>query len=141
MDSLSCKALEDRQILLPAIDAPGLSTPVLRIVGKSYLLVGCHLIHIVTLSVLRPWSRLTHQFCASVAIKVINHELRVVGTGTNVHAEVDTPQLAAVEFVTVKKDIIGLVALRIVLRGRGVPLHEDLILTVAVYITHRTVIG
>ena len=141
VDSSPGLSVEHGEILLSAVDTSGLSTPILGVVSGLDQFIGSHLIHIVTLSVLRPWSRLAHQLCASVAIKVVNHELRIVGTGTNVHAEVDTPKLCPVELIAVDEHVVGLVALRIVLRGRWVPLHEDLILTVTVYITHRTVIG
>ena len=37
----------------------------------------------------------------AVAVEVVYHELRVVGAGTDVKAEVDTPELCAVELIAV----------------------------------------
>ena len=76
----------------------------------------------------------------SVLVEIVNHELRIVCSGTDVHAQVDTPELRAVQLVAVEIDVVGLVALGVVLRGGRIPFDDDLILSVAVDIAHRTVV-
>ena len=111
MDGSTRQAIEHGQIFLSAIDTSGRRAPVLFIVGSLDSVVSSRLIHVVACTVLGAGSRLAHHLSQTVAIEVIDHELRVVGTGTDVHAEVDAPQLRTVELIAVDKDIVGLVAL------------------------------
>ena len=73
-----------------------------------------------------------------------------MGTGANVHSEVDTPEqfgihrvatCMPVDPIAVEIDIAGLAALRVVFGIRGIPLHENLVFAVAVDIAHRAVAG
>ena len=107
------------------------------------------LVHVFTLSVFRTGCCLTHQLGSSVAIEVIHHILCVVGTGTDVHTQVDTPQqfcilLRATSMpvyaIAVQIDIAGLSVLRVVLRIRGIPLHEDFVFAIAVDIANGTIV-
>ena len=72
----------------------------------------------------------------AVAVEVVYHELRVVGAGTDVKAEVDTPELCAVELIAVDDAGGRAAAVGVVLAVRRIPLDEKLVLAVAIDITH-----
>ena len=111
MDGSARHTIKDGQVFMSTVDTTGSGTPVLRIVGLLDSLVGSGLVHVVSYAVLRAGSGLADQFSPSVTIEVVDHKLRIVGTGTNVHTEVDTPEFRAVQFVTVEVHIIRLVTL------------------------------
>ena len=92
VDGSTGLSVEHGEILLSAVDTSGGSAPVLRVVGGLDVFVGSGQIYVVALSVLAARSRLAHQFCPSVLVEVVDHELRIVGSGTDVHTEVNTPE-------------------------------------------------
>ena len=115
-----------------------------------YSCLSSSLVDVLSLAVLGPWSGLAHHLSTPIAIEVVDHVLRVVGTGTNVHAQVYTPQqlsllfrtaLMPVHTIAVQIDIACLAALRVVLGIRGVPFHEEFVFAVGIHIAHRTVVG
>jgi hypothetical protein len=64
---------------------------------------------------------LGHDLGLAVAIEIIGHHRRVVGTGTNVLAQVDPPHASPVELVSIEQDVASLAGLRIVLGIRRLP--------------------
>ena len=86
MDCLTSLSIEDREVLLSTGHTTVAVPPVLGVAGRLYFTLCCSLIDIYPCSVLTSGSRLTHQLCLAVAVKVIDHELRIMGTGTDIHA-------------------------------------------------------
>ena len=81
------------------------------------------------------------KFGNPVRIKVIDKELSIVGAGPDVAAEVYSPQSFAAKFQTVDEDASGVARVGVVVGVRGVPLEENLVLSVAVGIAYRAVAG
>ena len=61
-------------------------------------------------------------FGATVAVEIVDHELRVVRSGADVPPKVDPPEARAVQLVGIEENVAGVTALRVVLRVRGIPL-------------------
>ena len=74
------------------------------------------------------------QLGLAVAVEVVDHELRVVRAGADVLPQVDAPQPPAVELVRVQVDVAGAARLRVVLGVGGIPLEDELVLSVTVEI-------
>ena len=111
MDSFTRLTLENGEILMTAIDTTGTGPPVLGIAGRLDFLVGGCLIYIVAFAVFRAWRRLAHQFGFAIAVVVIDLELRIVRTSTDIYAQVNAPEFGAIQLVAIQEDIIGLVTL------------------------------
>ena len=90
---------------------------------------------------LRAGCGLQHRLGATVAVEVVDEELRVVGAGADVHAEVEAVEQRAVELVGVDVDGPGPAELGDVLGVRRVPLHDVLVRAVAVDVADRDVVG
>ncbi|CAM4514736.1 hypothetical protein PATY110618_27055 [Paenibacillus typhae] len=67
------------------------------------------------LTVLGTVCCLDHNFSFAVAVQVIDHQLRIVGSGPDVHAKVNPPQLRAVKLNSINIDIAGITGLGIIL--------------------------
>lgn len=85
--------------------------------------------------------RLDGHFRLAIAIEVIHHELGVMRASTDVHAHIHPPQQRTIEL-----DAVDIALARIALDGHilgvvGIPLDEQLILPITVYIAHGEVIG
>ena len=83
-------------------------------------------------------------FGLAVAVVVIDLELRVVRTRTDVLAQVDTPKLCTVKFVRIDENCsrIGTFhGLRIVLVIVRNPFHDKFIFAIAVEIAHAHIVG
>ena len=93
------------------------------------------------LSVHSSVTGLHHHLRLTVTVKVIHHELSVVRPGTDVASEVNSPESASVQFVAVEEHIASISVVGIVVGVRGGPLEDNLILTVTVHVSHRTVVG
>ena len=72
------ESVEDAEILWPAQDAAYVATALVA------AMVGSRVTDDAAKSVARSVGSLHHQLGASVAVEVIDHELRIVGTGTDV---------------------------------------------------------
>ena len=110
------------------------------VAGRTDLRVVGSLVDVVALSVERTLCRLAYQLGTPVTIEVVDQELRVVGTGTDVWPQVDAPQLVAVHGIGVKVDVARLAAVRVVLTVRWVPLHDQLVTAVAVKVAYGAVV-
>ena len=64
-----------------------------------------------------------------------------MGAGTDVLAQVDAPEFSAVKFQTIDDNVAGIAIVRVVMGIRRIPFQEQLILSVAIHIAHRTVVG
>ena len=76
----------------------------------------------------------------AVAVVVEHLELRVVRTRADVAAEVDAPQPGPVQLVGVEVDVARVAGVGVVLGVGRVPLHDDLVLAVAVEIADAGVV-
>ena len=142
MNGCTRQTIEHRQVFVSAIDTATTHTPVFRITGSLDGLICSRLIDIIASSVLTAWSRLTHQFCLAVLIKIIYQELRIVGTCTDIVTQINTPKFGAIQFIAVNIDAARVSATDgVVLRSRRIPLHEYLILSIAIHIAHAAIIG
>ena len=61
-------------------------------------------------------------------------------TCTDVHAEINAPELLTGERVAVDIDLVGLAFLGVVLRSGGIPFHEQLIHAVTVHVADTHII-
>src|SRR5690606_8604814 len=71
------------------------------------------------------------QFGFTVTVEVVHEELRIVGPGTDILAEIDAPQFGSVHFIGIQVYQAPVPGAHIAGQGRF-PLHDDLILTIAV---------
>ena len=149
VDGTTGKAFKHRQVFMTTNDATVVVTMVGGVRGIADNGQRSRLVHVFTLSVLRTRSCLTHQLGSSVAIQVIHHVLCVVGTGADVHTQIYAPQQFSILLrstsmpiyaIAVQIDIAGLSVLRVVLRIRRIPLHEDFVFAVAVDIANGTIV-
>ncbi len=122
-------SIEDGQKFRPGED-------VARGVAKIGVRVSNYCAHAVN----GPVGRLAGDLGLPVAVKIVDLKLRVVSAGANVATEVDAPQPRPTELVSVEVDVARVAGLRIVLRVRGVPFDDDLVLAVAVEIADATVV-
>jgi hypothetical protein len=111
------------------------------VLGKRDETFGCHSARRVVGGALRSGSRLQQHLALAVAVVVVGEHLRVVRPRADVHAEVDAIEQPAVGLVGVDVDVAGVADLRDVLRVRGIPLHDVLVLAVAVDVTDAHVVG
>ena len=84
---------------------------------------------------------LADELGTTVAIEVVDEELRVVGPGTDVLSQVDTPELGAVELVGIEVDIARLATDGVILKVGGLPADYQFVVAVAVEVGHRPVVG
>ena len=91
-------------------------------------------------SVLGARGRLAGYLGHAVAIEVVHHELRVVGAGTDVRTEIDSPHPRTVELVPIEVGRPRVSLLRIVMGVRRIPLEYDLVLAVTVEISDAGII-
>ena len=63
-----------------------------------------------------PISSLARYLCLSITVKIVDHELRVVGPGSDVPSEVDPPHMRAVQLVRIEKDLACISIVRVVMR-------------------------
>ena len=103
--------------------------------------VGSGVSNHLSLAVDRPVGGLHHQFGLAVAIQIIDDERHVVGTAADVPSQIDAPQTCAVHAVAVDERRSRESVVCIVVRIRGVPLQEYLVLSVAVRVAHARVVG
>ena len=98
--------------------------------------VGMGVANDFTLSVNGTVGGLHHEFSASVAIEVEDHELFEMSTTTNVLSEVDAPEAGSIKTVAVDVGVAGETREHIVLGVGGIPFEENLILSVAIHIAY-----
>src|SRR5690606_475377 len=84
---------------------------------------------------------LEHHLGLAVTVEVVDQELGVVGSGPDVHAQVDAVEQGAVQLVRVDVDVAGVALLGDVLGVGGVPLDDVLVLPVPVHVTDAHVVG
>ena len=134
--------VKHRQIFLSSVNSTTAHTPIFRIAGCLDSIIGRSLINIITHTILTTWSGLTNQFGLPILIEVIHQKLRIVSTSTNIVAQINTPQLCAIQFVAVNIHTSSISATDgIILRSRWIPLHKNLILPITIHIAHTTIVG
>ena len=101
MDGCTRQSVEDRQIFMSAVDTASTHPPVFRVAGSLDTIIRSSLVYVVPFTVLTAWSSLADQFCLTILVEVIHQELRVVGTCTDVVAQVNTPELRSIQFIAV----------------------------------------
>ena len=89
----------------------------------------------------RAVRRLDQELGPAVGVEVVQLGLGVVGTGADVHPQVDAPQLVPVELISVEVHVPGGAWAGVVLRVARVPLDDQLELSVAVDIRREGVVG
>ena len=88
----------------------------------------------------RARSRFTGHFGLTVPVEVVNHELGVVAARPYVFPEIDTPQLRAVELVTVEIDFSRDSIKGIISKVRRVPFYDNFIFPVAINVSYTTTV-
>ena len=92
MDGTSRLAIEHSEVFWTAEYASAFVAIVSLIISLTDIGIVSSLSDITTCTVRRAWRRLTNQLSMSVTVEVVNHKLCVVGTSTDVFAQVDPPQ-------------------------------------------------
>ena len=123
VESLSRESFEHREELISTIHSSITIAPILGVANGLY---GGHRTcstDIVALSVLASRSRLAHHFGTSVTIEIVDHELGVVCSGTDVHPKIHAPQSlcrntfassSPIHLIAIEIDLTRLTTLRIV---------------------------
>ena len=102
-------------------DASALVTIVGLIVVFPYLVIIGSLRDVTSCAIHRTRCCLADEFGMSVAVEVVDHELRVVGTGTDVFTQIDAPKFRAIQLKAVDDDITRIAVVGIVVGIRWVP--------------------
>ena len=76
------------------------------------------------------------QFCMSVAVEIVDDERHVVSTRADVDTQIDAPETSTVETVAVEECRSCIAVVGIVVGIGGIPFQDDLILSVAIDISH-----
>ena len=141
MYRLSRLAIEDREQFWSCLDSSCPIAVVSLIVQTTNILIGGNLVHKLLLAILASCRCLANHLCLAIAIEVIDEELGIVGTCTDVLPQVDAPEFLATEFVTIEDDITRIAVVRVVVRVGRIPFQDDFILAIAIHIPHTTVVG
>ncbi len=134
-------ALKDGEQFRSRQYAPALVAIVGGIVQFTDGAVGGRLTHWPTLPVHRTGRGLADHLRLAVTVEVVDEELGVVGSGADVLAQVDAPELGAIQLVAVEEHFAGIAVVGIVVGVGRVPFQDDFILAVAVHVAHTTVVG
>ena len=140
MHRLSRFAIEDSEQFRTILDAPPTVAIISRIIERTNLCISSRFANKPALSIDTSSRSLANHFRLSIAIKVENQELGIVGTGTDILAKIDAPELCSVEFITIKNHIASIAIVGIVVRVGRVPFHYQFILTVTIHVAHATVV-
>ena len=140
MHRLTRFAIEDSEQFRTILDAPPTVAIISRIIERTNLCISSRFANKPALSIDTSSRSLANHFRLSIAIKVENQELGIVGTGTDILAKIDAPELCSVEFITIKNHIARIAIVGIVVRVGRVPFHYQFILTVTIHVAHATVV-
>ena len=140
MHRLTRLAIEDREQFRTILDAPPTVAIISRIIERTNLCISSRFANKSALSIDTSSRSLANHLSLSVAIKVENQKLGIVGTGTDILAQIDAPELGSVELITIKNHIARIAIVRIVVRVGRVPFHYQFILAIAIHIAHATVV-
>ena len=88
--------VKHRQIFLPSVNSTTAHSPVFSIARSLDSVVSSSLIHIISCPIDTTRGRLAHHFRFSITIKVVDQELRIVCTSTDVIPQINTPQLCSI---------------------------------------------
>ena len=91
MDSLACHSLEDSQEFWSCQDSTSLVAVIRLVVYRQDISIGGSLAHKLTLAIHATRRCLADHLSLAIAIEVIDEELGIVGTGTDVLPQVDAP--------------------------------------------------
>ena len=142
MDGSTRLTVKHRQIFMSAIDAATAHPPVFRVARSLDAIIRSSLVYVVPLTVFTAWSSLADHLCLAVLVEIIYKELRIMGTCTDIIAQIYAPEFRAIQFVAVDIHASRVSAADgVVLRSGGIPLHENLILSIAIHIAHAAVVG
>ena len=140
MNGTSCLTVEHGEVFGSGEDASALVTIVGVVVSLTDVSIVGSLGYITSCAVDGTWRRLADEFSMSVAVEVVDHELRVMGTGSDILTQIDAPKFRAIQLKAVDDDIASVAVVRVVVCIRRVPLQEQLVLSVTIHIAHRTVV-
>ncbi len=131
----ACAPVEDGKKLWTFEDAAQQTRPVL-LVAPVHVLVA----NDFALAVLRAVGGLAGDFRAPVAVEIIDHELRVVFAFPDVDPEINSPEMRAIEFVSIEHGRTRDAGERIVPPTRGL-VQNDFVFAITIEIAHRRIAG
>ena len=76
-----------------------------------------------------------------VTIEIIDEELGIVGTRTDVFAKVNAPQLFTSQSVAINQHITRVAFVAIIMSIGGIPFQNDFILAIAIHIANTGIVG
>ena len=138
IDSLhsgTCASIEDGEVLITLQNATLIGR------GTRFTIVGCGIPDHFTLSVDSSVRSLHDDLRTAVAIKIIHHELSVVRTCTDIVSHINTPEPFTRKPVAIEEDISSIAIMGIIMCVRGIPFQNNLIFSIPIDITNRSVIG
>ena len=109
--------------------------------GTAVTIVGLRITDDIALSVDGTIGSLHHHFGTTITIEVIDDERHVVGTAADIDAHIDAPEQGAIEPIAVEERRTRVAIVCIVVSIGGIPFENNLILTIAIDITHRSIVG
>ena len=115
MNRLAGKSVEYRQHLWPSHDSTYIVAIIGAIVYLFYVCICSSPTHEFSFSIHRTSRCLADHLRLAIAIEIVNQELGIVSTSTDILSQVDAPELLAIEFVTIEDDISRIAIMRIVM--------------------------
>ena len=136
----SSLTIENCEILRAGENIPSTIAIVFCVVLRSNACISCRRSHIFSHSIDASRSSLTNEFCFSISIEVKDKELSIVSSGTYITSQVNTPQFRSIKLIGIKIDVTSDSGLRVILGIRGIPLHDELVFTVSIYICRTAIV-
>ena len=141
MHRLSGFAMEDRQQFRTGHNATSGIAIVGMVVDGADSVIRSRIAHKPAPGIYRTRRCLADHFCLAIAVEIIDQELGIVGTGTDILTQIDAPELGSVELVAVEDDLSRIAVMRIVMGIGRVPFQDDFVFSVSIHIAHATVVG
>ena len=97
--------------------------------------------HKLSLGIYRTRRCLADHLRLAIAIEIIDQELGIVSTGTDILTQIDAPELGSIQLIAVEDDFSRISIVRIVMRIGWVPFQDDFVFSIPIHIAHATVVG
>ena len=109
--------------------------------GGTMPIIGLRVADDFALAINRTIGGLDHHFGKSVAIEVIDDERHIMCATAYVDTHVDAPKQSTVKPIAIEECQARIAIMRVVVSIRRIPFEEDFVLSVAIDITHRGIVG
>ena len=90
--------------------------------------------HKLSLGIYRTRRCLADHLRLAIAIEIIDQELGIVSTGTDILTQIDAPELGSIQLIAVEDDLSRISIVRIVMRIGWVPFQDDFVFSIPINI-------